>query len=98
MQFTEDFRQTLPEDSRDLPISQEQNEIIWLDAVGGPSRWFGYAYGLPQQTFGEFHSELEGLSSFQDDELRETIFALKFEATNSRFHMEYLEYMVNTEM
>ncbi|PHU29016.1 hypothetical protein BC332_01109 [Capsicum chinense] len=54
LQFIEDFHQTQPEDSQDLPLSQEQNERIWLDAVGGP-----------------------GLSSFQDDESRETILALK---------------------
>ncbi|PHT36658.1 hypothetical protein CQW23_24358 [Capsicum baccatum] len=61
---------------RDLPLSQEQNKRIWLDAVGGPSR-YGYAYGLPQRTFREFYSELEGLGSFQDNESRETILALK---------------------
>ncbi|KAF3635950.1 putative zinc finger protein CONSTANS-LIKE 10-like [Capsicum annuum] len=72
----EDFRQTLPEDRRDLPLSQEQNERIWLDAVGGPIR-YGYAYGLPQRTFREFHSELEGFGSFPDDESRETILTLK---------------------
>ncbi|KAM3363671.1 hypothetical protein P3S68_018525 [Capsicum galapagoense] len=76
LQCIEDFRQTLTEDRRDLPLSQEQNEGIWLDVVGGPSR-YGYAYGLPQRTFHEFHSELEGLGSFQDDESRETILALK---------------------
>ncbi|PHU25500.1 hypothetical protein BC332_03832 [Capsicum chinense] len=76
LQCIENFRQTLPEDRRELPLSQEQNERIWLDAVGGPSR-YGYAYGFPQQTFREFHSELEGLDSFQDDESRKTILALK---------------------
>ncbi|KAF3653737.1 hypothetical protein FXO37_16808 [Capsicum annuum] len=38
LQFIEDFRQTLPEDRRDLPLSQEQNERIWLDVVGDSSR------------------------------------------------------------
>ncbi|PHT31883.1 hypothetical protein CQW23_28220 [Capsicum baccatum] len=80
LQCIEDFRQTLPEDRRDLPLSQEQNERIWLDTVGGPSR-YGYAYGLPQLTFCEFHSELEGVGSFQDDESRETILALKQQIT-----------------
>ncbi|PHU07321.1 hypothetical protein BC332_23810 [Capsicum chinense] len=72
----QDFCRTLPEDSQDLPLSQEQNGRIWLDAVGGLSR-YGYAYGLPQRTFRKFYSELEGLSSFQDDESRETILDLK---------------------
>ncbi|PHT55368.1 hypothetical protein CQW23_03854 [Capsicum baccatum] len=78
--LVENFRQTLPEDRRDLPLSQEQNERIWLDAVGGPSR-YGYAYGLPQQTFREFHSELEGLDSFQDDESKKMILTLKQQIT-----------------
>ncbi|XP_047263629.1 uncharacterized protein LOC107860852 [Capsicum annuum] len=76
LQCIENFHQTLPEDGQDLPLSQEQNERILLDIVGGPSR-YGYAYGFPQRTFLEFHLELEGLSSFQDDESRETILALK---------------------
>ncbi|PHU06705.1 hypothetical protein BC332_23194 [Capsicum chinense] len=38
LQFIKDFRQTLPEDRRDLPLSQEQNERIWLDVVGDSSR------------------------------------------------------------
>ncbi|KAM3397434.1 hypothetical protein P3S68_000946 [Capsicum galapagoense] len=80
VQLTYDFRQTLPKDSRDLPLSQEQNERIWLDAVGGPSR-YGYVYGLPQRTFREFHLKLEGLCSFQEDESRETILALKQQIT-----------------
>ncbi|KAF3626032.1 hypothetical protein FXO38_29490 [Capsicum annuum] len=63
-------------DSQDLQFSQEQNERIWLDADGGQSR-YEYAYGLPQQTFHEFHSGPEGLGSSQDDELREMILALK---------------------
>ncbi|PHU17377.1 hypothetical protein BC332_13072 [Capsicum chinense] len=53
---------------------------VWLDAVGGSSR-YGYAYGLPQRTFREFYSKLEGLSSFSDDEWRETILALKQQIT-----------------
>ncbi|PHT56698.1 U-box domain-containing protein 4 [Capsicum baccatum] len=75
-QLTYNFHQTLPEDKRDLPLSQEQNKRIWLDAVGGLSR-YEYAYGLPQRTFREFHSELKGLGSFRDDESRETILVLK---------------------
>ncbi|PHU17407.1 hypothetical protein BC332_13102 [Capsicum chinense] len=47
-----------------------------MHAVGGPSR-YGYAYGLPQRTFRKFHSKLEGLGSFQDDESSDTILALK---------------------
>ncbi|PHU09270.1 hypothetical protein BC332_21130 [Capsicum chinense] len=78
--LTYNFCQTLPEDRRDLPLSQEKNERIWLDAVGGLSRYV-YAYGLPQRTFREFHSELEDLGSFQDDELTETILALKQQIT-----------------
>ncbi|PHT27951.1 hypothetical protein CQW23_32447 [Capsicum baccatum] len=74
LQCIEDLRQTLPEDRRDLPLSQEQNER--MHAVGGLSR-YGYAYGLPQQTFREFHSKLEGLGSFQDNESSDTILALK---------------------
>ncbi|PHT47933.1 hypothetical protein CQW23_12141 [Capsicum baccatum] len=70
LQCIEDFRQTLPEDRRDLSLSQEQNER--MHAVGGLSR-----YGLTQRTFRKFHSELEGLSSFQDDESSDTILALK---------------------
>ncbi|KAM3344018.1 hypothetical protein P3S68_026109 [Capsicum galapagoense] len=35
--LTYNFRQTLPEDRRDLPLSQKQNERIWLDTVGGLS-------------------------------------------------------------
>ncbi|KAH0706435.1 hypothetical protein KY285_010940 [Solanum tuberosum] len=42
-------------------------ERVWLDLIGGPSR-YGYAYGMPQQTFREYHSEFEGLSSSYDDE------------------------------
>ncbi|PHT60668.1 hypothetical protein CQW23_03031 [Capsicum baccatum] len=76
LQCIEDFCQILPEDRRDLPLSHEQNERIWLDAVSGPSR-YGYAYGLPQQTFHEFYSELEGLGNFSGDESRETILTLK---------------------
>ncbi|KAF3640988.1 putative zinc finger protein CONSTANS-LIKE 10-like [Capsicum annuum] len=53
-----------------------QNERIGLDAVSGPSR-YGYAYGLPQRTFREFHSKLEGLGCFPNDESRETILDLK---------------------
>ncbi|KAG5582684.1 hypothetical protein H5410_053311 [Solanum commersonii] len=40
---------------------------MWLDLIGGPSR-YGYAYGMPQQTFHEYHYEFEGLSSSYDDE------------------------------
>ncbi|KAG5631799.1 hypothetical protein H5410_003516 [Solanum commersonii] len=50
-----------------MPFSQEQAERVWLDLIGGPSR-YGYAYGMPQQTFHEYHSEFEGLSSSYDDE------------------------------
>ncbi|PHU26408.1 hypothetical protein BC332_04740 [Capsicum chinense] len=38
LQSIEDFRRTLSDNSQDLPLSQEQNERIWLDAVGGPSK------------------------------------------------------------
>lgn len=72
----EDFHQTLPEDNQGMSISQEQDERIWLDYVGGPTR-YGYAYGMPQRAFREFHSELEGLSSSHDDELRKTNLDLK---------------------
>ncbi|PHT41297.1 hypothetical protein CQW23_20151 [Capsicum baccatum] len=67
LQSIEDFCRTLPDDSQDLPLSKERNERIWLDTVGGLSR-YGYAYGLPQRTFCEFYSKLEGLGSSQDDE------------------------------
>ncbi|KAF3668596.1 putative rRNA-processing protein EBP2 -like protein [Capsicum annuum] len=50
--------------------------VLELDAVGGPSR-YGYASGLPQGTFREFHSELEGLDNTLDNESRKTILALK---------------------
>ncbi|KAG5594989.1 hypothetical protein H5410_036221, partial [Solanum commersonii] len=42
-------------------------ERVWLDLIGGPSR-YGYAYGMPQHTFREYHFEFEGLSSSYDDE------------------------------
>ncbi|KAK4713796.1 hypothetical protein R3W88_019703 [Solanum pinnatisectum] len=50
-----------------MPLTQEQAERVWLDLIGGPSR-FGYAHGMPQQTFREYHSEFEGLSSSYGDE------------------------------
>ncbi|KAF3664169.1 putative zinc finger protein CONSTANS-LIKE 10-like [Capsicum annuum] len=74
LQCIEDLRQTLPEDRRDLPLSQEQNER--MHAVGDTSR-YGYAYGFPQRTFREFYLKLEGLGSFQDDESSDMILALK---------------------
>ncbi|KAG5574460.1 hypothetical protein H5410_054594 [Solanum commersonii] len=49
-----------------MPLTQEHARV-WLDLIGGPSR-YAYAYGMPQQTFREYHSEFEGLSSFYDDE------------------------------
>ncbi|KAH0708610.1 hypothetical protein KY284_010037 [Solanum tuberosum] len=67
LQALEDLRQTQPEENRGMPLSQEQAERVWLDLIGGPSR-YGYAYGMPQQTFREYHSEFEGLSSSYDDE------------------------------
>ncbi|KAH0776643.1 hypothetical protein KY290_008054 [Solanum tuberosum] len=76
LQALEDFRQTLPEDNQGMSLSQEQAERIWLDLVGGPSR-YGYAYGMPQRAFREYHSELEGLCSSHDDELRKTNLDLK---------------------
>ncbi|KAG5606397.1 hypothetical protein H5410_027889 [Solanum commersonii] len=42
-------------------------EREWLDLIGGPSR-YEYAYGMPQQTFREYHSKFDGLSSSYDDE------------------------------
>lgn len=50
-----------------MPLTQEHAERVWLDLIGGPSRYV-YAYGMPQQTFREYHSEFEGLSSSYDDE------------------------------
>ncbi|XP_015089233.1 uncharacterized protein LOC107032167 isoform X1 [Solanum pennellii] len=76
LQTFEDFHQTLPEDNQGMSISQEQAERIWLDYVGGPTR-YGYAYGMPQRAFREFHSKLEVLSSSHDDELRKTNLDLK---------------------
>ncbi|MCD7452044.1 hypothetical protein HAX54_014818 [Datura stramonium] len=38
-QSIEDFSQTQPIDSRDMPLSQEQVERIWLDSIGGPSSY-----------------------------------------------------------
>ncbi|KAH0689982.1 hypothetical protein KY289_017340 [Solanum tuberosum] len=67
LQALEDLRQSQPEENRGMPLSQEQAERVWLDLIGGPSR-YGYAYGMPQQTFHEYHSEFEGLSSSYDDE------------------------------
>lgn len=76
MQSVEDFRQTQPDDSRGMPLSQDQIERMWLDSVGGPSS-YGYSYSMPQRTFREFHSKLEGLGSFQDDGSREKVLAMK---------------------
>ncbi|KAF3658075.1 hypothetical protein FXO38_13385 [Capsicum annuum] len=80
MKYIEDFCRTLPDDSQDLTLSQEQNKRIWLDVIGGLSR-YGYAYGLPQQIFREFYSELKCLSNSQDDESREMILTLKQQIT-----------------
>ncbi|KAG5583845.1 hypothetical protein H5410_044279 [Solanum commersonii] len=44
--------------------------------IGGPSR-YGYAYGMPQQTFREYHSEFEGLSSSYDDESMKKTLAME---------------------
>src|SRR5688500_2770102 len=59
-----------------MPLSEEQAERVWLDLIGGASR-YGYAYGMPQRTFREYHSELEGLGSSYDDESRKTNLALE---------------------
>ncbi|MCD7453579.1 hypothetical protein HAX54_021449 [Datura stramonium] len=51
-----------------MPLSQEQVKIIWLDQIGGPSR-YETAYCMPQRLFREFHSGIEGLGSSHDDGL-----------------------------
>ncbi|KAH0646340.1 hypothetical protein KY284_034224 [Solanum tuberosum] len=76
LQALEDLRQTQPEENRGMPLSQEQAERVWLDLIGGPSR-YGYAYGMPQQTFREYHSEFEGLSSSYDDESMKKYLAME---------------------
>ncbi|PHT38334.1 Isocitrate dehydrogenase [NAD] regulatory subunit 1, mitochondrial [Capsicum baccatum] len=45
----EDFHWTLPDDSQELLLRQEQNERIWLDMVGGPSRYRETILSLKQQ-------------------------------------------------
>ncbi|MCD7457182.1 hypothetical protein HAX54_034388 [Datura stramonium] len=69
---------TRPIDSRGMPLSQKQVERILLNSVGGSSR-YEIACGMPQQTFHEFYSGLEGLGSFHDDESmrQETILAME---------------------
>ena len=62
----EDLQQTLPEENRGMPLTQEQDERVWLDLTCGPSR-YGYAYGMPHKTFREFSSEFEGLNSSNHD-------------------------------
>ncbi|KAH0643745.1 hypothetical protein KY285_032820 [Solanum tuberosum] len=76
LQALEDLRQTQPEENLGMPLSQEQAERVWLDLIGGPSR-YGYAYGMPQQTFREYHSEFEGLSSSYDDESMKKYLAME---------------------
>lgn len=71
LQALKDFHQTQPEDNQGMPLSQEQAERIWLDSVGGPSR-YGYSYGMSQRTFREYHFKLESLGSSLDDESRKT--------------------------
>ncbi|KAK4724374.1 hypothetical protein R3W88_027153 [Solanum pinnatisectum] len=61
------FTTNLTRRNRGMPLTQEQDERVWLDLIGGLSR-YGYVYGMPQQTFREYHSEFEGLSSSYDDE------------------------------
>ena len=63
----EDLQQTLPEENRGMPLTQEQDERVWLDLTCGPSR-YDYAYGMPHKTFREFSSEFEGLNSSNHDE------------------------------
>ena len=50
-----------------MPLTQEQDERVWLDLTCGPSR-YGYAYGMLHKTFREFSSEFEGLNSSNHDE------------------------------
>ena len=62
----EDLQQTLPEENRGMPLTQEQDERVWLDLTCGPSR-YGYAYEMPHKTFREFSYEFEGLKISDHD-------------------------------
>ena len=50
-----------------MPLTQEQDEGVWLDLNCGLSR-YEYAYGMLHKTFREFSSEFEGLNSSNHDE------------------------------
>ncbi|XP_049389086.1 uncharacterized protein LOC125853435 [Solanum stenotomum] len=67
LQALEDLRQTQLEENRGILLTQKQAERVWLDLIGGPSR-YGYAYGMLKQNFREYHSEFEHQSSSYDDE------------------------------
>lgn len=93
----EDLQQTLPEENRGMPLTQEQDERVWLDLTCGPSR-YGYAYGMPHKTFREFSSEFEGLNSSNHDEsmkknlaMEKKIVELSSQAEESRARERRLE-------
>lgn len=93
----EDLQQTLPEENQGMPLTQEQDERVWLDLTCGPSR-YGYAYGMPHKTFREFSSEFEGLNSSNHDEsmkknlaMEKKIVELSSQAEESRARERRLE-------
>ncbi|XP_015069259.1 uncharacterized protein LOC107013896 [Solanum pennellii] len=97
LQALEDLQQTLPEENRGMPLTQEQDERVWLDLTCGPSR-YGYAYGMPHKTFRKFSSEFEGLNSSNHDEsmkknlaMEKKIVELSSQAEESRARERRLE-------
>ncbi|KAG5606323.1 hypothetical protein H5410_027815 [Solanum commersonii] len=66
-----------------MPLTQEQAERVWLDLIGGPSR-YEYAYGMPQQTFPMEQKIVELSSQVEDSWVRERLRDIEYEGLKAQ--------------
>ncbi|KAK6786201.1 hypothetical protein RDI58_014726 [Solanum bulbocastanum] len=74
IRISQEYRSTLPLESRDRPFTQEENENLWKQSAGEPIR--GSVYGYRENTYQKKKSWYCGSSSSSfDGGDRETISA-----------------------
>ncbi|KAH0633469.1 hypothetical protein KY284_036255 [Solanum tuberosum] len=76
IRISQEYRSTLPLESRDRPFTQEENENLWKQSAGEPIR--GSLYGYPEKVYQKKKSWYCGSSSSSfDGGDRETISAME---------------------
>ncbi|KAK6779893.1 hypothetical protein RDI58_022077 [Solanum bulbocastanum] len=61
IQISQEYRSTLPLESRDRPFTQEENENLWKQSAGEPIK--GSVYGYPEKVYQKKKSWYCGSSS-----------------------------------